>query len=96
MKWIESSNCFAERLVAYACVEGIHFSGSFCAIFWLKKRQLMPGGLRRCCLRPLAVLLGVPLAGPLPSPWSGSFALPAVLCSCAHMPFCLPFCLPAC
>ncbi|KAL4438710.1 hypothetical protein ABPG77_006314 [Micractinium sp. CCAP 211/92] len=43
MKWIESSNCFAERLVAYACVEGIHFSGSFCAIFWLKKRQLMPG-----------------------------------------------------
>ena len=43
MKWIGSSSCFAERLVAYACVEGIHFSGSFCAIFWLKKRQLMPG-----------------------------------------------------
>ena len=43
MKWIGSSGCFAERLVAYACVEGIHFSGSFCAIFWLKKRQLMPG-----------------------------------------------------
>lgn len=46
MKWIESSSCFAERLVAYACVEGIHFSGSFCSIFWLKKRQLMPGRWR--------------------------------------------------
>ena len=34
---------FAQRLVAFACVEGIHFSGSFCAIFWLKKRGLMPG-----------------------------------------------------
>lgn len=45
LKWIDaSSGCgFAERLVAFACVEGIHFSGSFCAIFWLKKRGLMPG-----------------------------------------------------
>lgn len=43
MKWIESSESFAERLVAFACVEGIFFSGSFCAIFWLKKRGLMPG-----------------------------------------------------
>ena len=34
---------FAERLVAFACVEGIFFSGSFCSIFWLKKRGLMPG-----------------------------------------------------
>lgn len=34
---------FAQRLLAFACVEGIHFSGSFCAIFWLKKRGLMPG-----------------------------------------------------
>jgi ribonucleotide reductase beta subunit family protein with ferritin-like domain len=34
---------FAQRLVAFACVEGIFFSGSFCAIFWLKKRGLMPG-----------------------------------------------------
>jgi ribonucleoside-diphosphate reductase beta chain len=34
---------FAERLVAFACVEGIFFSGSFCAIFWLKKRNLLPG-----------------------------------------------------
>jgi ribonucleoside-diphosphate reductase subunit M2 len=42
-RWIGSSTSFAERLVAFACVEGIHFSGSFCAIFWLKKRQLMPG-----------------------------------------------------
>ena len=42
-KWIESSASFAERLVAFACVEGIHFSASFCAIFWLKKRGLMPG-----------------------------------------------------
>ena len=42
-QWIGSGMCFAERLVAFACVEGIHFSGSFCAIFWLKKRLLMPG-----------------------------------------------------
>lgn len=42
-KWISSGNSFAERLLAFACVEGIHFSGSFCAIFWLKKRGLMPG-----------------------------------------------------
>ena len=34
---------FATRLIAFACVEGIFFSGSFCAIFWLKKRGLMPG-----------------------------------------------------
>jgi len=43
LKWIESASCFAERLVAYSAVEGIFFSGSFCAIFWLKKRGLMPG-----------------------------------------------------
>lgn len=43
LKWISSNNSFAERLVAFAAVEGIFFSGSFCAIFWLKKRGLMPG-----------------------------------------------------
>ncbi|MCO5551625.1 hypothetical protein L7F22_005130 [Adiantum nelumboides] len=43
LRWIGSQNSFAERLVAFACVEGIFFSGSFCAIFWLKKRGLMPG-----------------------------------------------------
>ncbi|WOL12842.1 hypothetical protein Cni_G21610 [Canna indica] len=43
LRWIESSGSFAERIVAFACVEGIFFSGSFCAIFWLKKRGLMPG-----------------------------------------------------
>lgn len=43
MRWIGDGRSFAERLVAFACVEGIHFSGSFCAIFWLKKRGLMPG-----------------------------------------------------
>jgi ribonucleoside-diphosphate reductase beta chain len=42
LKWIES-NSFAERLIAFAAVEGIFFSGSFCSIFWLKKRGLMPG-----------------------------------------------------
>jgi ribonucleotide reductase beta subunit family protein with ferritin-like domain len=42
-KWITSDASFAQRLVAFACVEGIFFSGSFCAIFWLKKRGLMPG-----------------------------------------------------
>lgn len=43
LKWIESSSSFAERLVAFAAVEGIFFSGSFASIFWLKKRGLMPG-----------------------------------------------------
>lgn len=42
-KWITSSDCFAMRLVGMACCEGIFFSGSFCALFWLKKRGLMPG-----------------------------------------------------
>ena len=42
LKWIDSPS-FAERLIAFAAVEGIFFSGSFCAIFWLKKRGLMPG-----------------------------------------------------
>ncbi|MFN8371036.1 MAG: ribonucleotide-diphosphate reductase subunit beta [Bacteriovoracaceae bacterium] len=43
MRWIYSTESFAERLIAFACVEGIFFSGSFCSIFWLKKRGLMPG-----------------------------------------------------
>jgi ribonucleoside-diphosphate reductase beta chain len=42
LKWIENGS-FAERLIAFAAVEGIFFSGSFCSIFWLKKRGLMPG-----------------------------------------------------
>ncbi len=42
LRWINQGN-FAERLVAFAAVEGIFFSGSFCSIFWLKKRGLMPG-----------------------------------------------------
>ena len=42
LKWIESDS-FAERLIAFAAVEGIFFSGSFCSIFWLKKRGLMSG-----------------------------------------------------
>jgi ribonucleoside-diphosphate reductase subunit M2 len=43
LKWFDKSRSFAERLFAFACVEGIFFSGSFCAIYWLKKRGLMPG-----------------------------------------------------
>ena len=44
IKWInDSESTFAKRVVAFAAVEGIFFSGSFCAIFWLKKRGLMPG-----------------------------------------------------
>jgi ribonucleotide reductase beta subunit family protein with ferritin-like domain len=44
IKWIEDlDSSFATRLVAFACVEGIFFSGSFCSIYWLKKRGLMPG-----------------------------------------------------
>merc|ERR1712080_405737 len=43
VQWMNTENCFAERLMAFAAVEGILFSGSFCAIYWLKKRGLMPG-----------------------------------------------------
>ena len=44
MKWInDKRSSFATRLVAFACVEGIFFSGAFCSIYWLKKRGLMPG-----------------------------------------------------
>jgi len=43
LKWFSHDNSFAERIVGFAVVEGIFFSGSFCAIFWLKKRGLMPG-----------------------------------------------------
>lgn len=42
LRWIDSES-FTERLIAFAAVEGIFFSGSFCSIFWLKKRGLMPG-----------------------------------------------------
>lgn len=42
LRWIDEGS-FAERLIAFAAVEGIFFSGSFCSIFWLKKRGLMPG-----------------------------------------------------
>jgi len=42
-RWIKSNKSFAERLVAFAAIEGIFFSGSFAAIFWLKQRGLMPG-----------------------------------------------------
>jgi len=43
VQWMQRDNSFAERIVAFAAVEGILFSGSFCAIYWLKKRGLMPG-----------------------------------------------------
>jgi ribonucleoside-diphosphate reductase beta chain len=44
LKWInDNRSSFATRLVAFACVEGIFFSGAFCSIYWLKKRGLMPG-----------------------------------------------------
>jgi len=43
LNWVGADAPFAQRLVAFACVEGIFFSGSFCALFWLKKRGLMPG-----------------------------------------------------
>jgi len=43
LEWIDKSDNFATRLVAFAAVEGIFFSGAFCAIFWLKQRGLMPG-----------------------------------------------------
>ncbi len=43
LRWIEDAPSFGHRLIAFAAVEGIFFSGSFCSIFWLKKRGLMPG-----------------------------------------------------
>jgi ribonucleoside-diphosphate reductase subunit M2 len=43
IQWMQKDNCFAERIIAFAAVEGVLFSGSFCAIYWLKKRGLMPG-----------------------------------------------------
>lgn len=43
LKWFSRSRPFAERLFAFACVEGIFFSGSFCALFWLKNRGVLPG-----------------------------------------------------
>merc|ERR1712238_80108 len=43
VQWMSGESSFAERIVAFAAVEGILFSGSFCAIYWLKKRGLMPG-----------------------------------------------------
>ncbi len=43
LRWIEEAPSFAHSLIAFAAVEGIFFSGSFCSIFWLKKRGLMPG-----------------------------------------------------
>lgn len=43
LNWFDTNLPFRERLLAFACVEGIFFSGSFCAIFWLKKRGLLPG-----------------------------------------------------
>jgi len=43
IQWMNRENSFAERIVAFAAVEGVLFSGSFCAIYWLKKRGIMPG-----------------------------------------------------
>ena len=43
LQWMNDTNCFAERIVAFAAVEGILFCGSFCAIYWLKKKGVMPG-----------------------------------------------------
>jgi ribonucleotide reductase beta subunit family protein with ferritin-like domain len=43
MKWVDSTDSFAVRLIAFAIVEGVFFSGSFCSIYWLKKRNVMPG-----------------------------------------------------
>ena len=43
LEWMNADKSFGTRLAAFACVEGIFFSGAFCAIFWLKKRGLLPG-----------------------------------------------------
>ncbi len=59
LKWMTADCSFATRLVAYACVEGILFSGSFCAIFWLKKKGKMPGYVP--CLSVPSKQLGFPI-----------------------------------
>jgi ribonucleoside-diphosphate reductase subunit M2 len=43
LKWLNSEKSFSQKMIAFACIEGIMFSGPFCAIYWLKKRGLMPG-----------------------------------------------------
>ena len=43
IKWMESNDSYATRIVAFATVEGVFFSASFCSIYWLKKRRKMPG-----------------------------------------------------
>ena len=43
LQWMQNTSSYSTRLIAFACVEGIFFSGSFCAIYWLKKRGLLPG-----------------------------------------------------
>ena len=43
MKWIDTDSPFVQRVIAFACVEGVFFSGSFASIFWIKKQNLMPG-----------------------------------------------------
>ncbi len=43
IRWMNEKTTFGERLVAFACVEGIFFSGSFASIFWLRERGVMPG-----------------------------------------------------
>jgi ribonucleotide reductase beta subunit family protein with ferritin-like domain len=43
LAWSSAEKTLAERIIAFACVEGVHFSSSFCAVFWLKKRGIMPG-----------------------------------------------------
>ena len=61
LRWIDKGS-FAERLIAFAIVEGVFFSGSFCSIFWLKSRGLMPG--LSFANQPLyAVLLSLCVAG---------------------------------
>lgn len=87
MQWIDNGS-FEERLVAFAAVEGIFFSGAFCSIFWLKKRGLMPGlslanefisrdeGLHR----DFAVLLYSKLLSPLPPDRVQTIVAQAVEC----------------
>jgi ribonucleotide reductase beta subunit family protein with ferritin-like domain len=68
IKWInkEGLDTFAERIIGFAAVEGIFFSGSFCAIFWLKKRGLMPG------LAFSNELISRDEGMPRPHPWAGA------------------------
>jgi hypothetical protein len=97
-RWINSSESFAERLVAFAVVEGIFFSGSFCSIFWLKKRGLVRRRATRRAPRARASRPPPPSSSCMPSRPGGAIrarsqralACPAAPSACYALRLALP------